>query len=262
MSVRGSHRHWREAHDSFTLALVHREQAAVIANWSTRAQTLSTKRGEMMAIEPGDVHVTHSLKLRAGRADFDVIRFAPQLIADAARELDISPQFHFASPNTSAPDVFDALQGLAAAVAHGEPLELECASARALAAVALRLGERRATVRAEPVRDYRLRRVCDYLRVHTAGRPALAELSEVAGLTPSRLCAVFKRSYGVTLGDYWNALRLAQATHRLQRGVPIKVLVGELGYIDESYFSRVFKRHYGVPPGAWMKSFLANGRRK
>jgi AraC family transcriptional regulator len=110
------------------------------------------------------------------------------------------------------------------------------------------------------VRDYRLRRVREYLRAHLGARPTLVELEAIADLGQWRLCVVFKRTYGVTIGQYWNALRLAESVRRLQRGHSIKMIVSELGYVDEPYFSRVFKAHYGVAPGAWSKLFRANDR--
>src|SRR4051812_3792554 len=62
-SVRGSHRHWSEAHESFTLAVIHRSKKRVVADWRTRARALRAEGGDIMAIEPGDTHVTERLKL-------------------------------------------------------------------------------------------------------------------------------------------------------------------------------------------------------
>jgi AraC-like DNA-binding protein len=261
MSVRGSQRHWREAHDSYTLAMIHRDQRPVIADWRTRGRALSTGRGGIMAIEPGETHVTERLKLQGGTADFDVVRFAPKLIADAARGFGASACFHFGTPTVEDPSSFDALLGLVDAVACGEALAIECASATALHALVSRLNEDRQTLTSlDPVRDYRLRRVREYLRAHLATRPTLSELEAVADLCQWRLCVLFKRSYGVTIGQYWNALRLAEAERRLRSGRSIKMIVAELGYVDEPYFWRVFKAHYGVAPGAWLSLYRANDR--
>lgn len=261
MSVRGSHRHWCEAHHAFTLAVVHRDQRQVIADWRTRGRSLSTSCGGIMAIEPGETHVTERLKLQGGAADFDVVRFAPALIADAARGLGAPPHFHFGTPAIQDPSSFDALLGFVGAVARGDALDIECAKAHALHALISRLSESpRSLTALDPVRDYRLRRVREYLRAHLAARPTLAELELIAGLGQWRLCVVFKRTYGVTIGQYWNSLRLAEAVRCLQAGQSIKMIVSKLGYVDEPYFWRVFKAHYGVAPGAWLKLFRANDR--
>jgi len=222
VSVRGSHRHWREAHDSFTLAVIHRDKKRVVADWHTRARCVSTEGGGIMAIEPGETHVTQRLKLEAGAADFDIVRFSPSLVAGA----------------------------------------VECAAAHALGVLMSRLAESPANAVSlcHPVRDYRLRKVKDYLCAHLDSRPTLAELEDVSGLSRYHLCSIFRGAYGMSLGHYGNAQRLAEAVRRLKRGTPTKMIVAALGYVDEPYFSRVFKRHYGVPPGAWLALLRNNDR--
>jgi len=262
MSIRGSHRHWCEAHDSFTLAVVHRNQEHVIADWRTRGRSLSTGRGGIMAIEPGETHVTERLELQGGAANFDVVRFAPAQVSEAARDFGASARFHFDTPAVQDAASFDALLGFVSAVASGDALEIECSRAQALHTLISRLSEdHRALATLDPVRDYRLRRVREHLRANLDARPTLSELEAIADLGQWRLCVVFKRTYGVTIGQYWNALRLAQSVRDLQSGLSIKMIVSKLGYVDESYFSRVFKAHYGVAPGAWLRLFRENERR-
>ena len=263
VGVSGSNRHWREAHDSLTLAVVHRNQGGLVADWRTRGRSLSTSSGDIMAIEPGEMHVTERLKLARGVADFDIVRFSPWLVTDAARKLGLNGEFHLKQSAVSDEPTFAALEQLVATVAQGkESFEVACASAQALHVVISRLGELSMPTAAplDPVRDYRLRRVRDYLRAHLDKRPTLNELEAVAELCQWRLCVVFKHAYGISIGQYWNALRLAEAVRRLQSGTPVKLLVAELGYSDEPYFWRVFKAHYGLTPGGWLSLYRANDR--
>ena len=261
VSVRQSHRHWREVHDNFTLAVVHRDSGGVIADWHTRARALSTEGGGIMAIEPGDVHVTQRLKLQTGAASFDIVRFAPRLVAEAMHSLGSAAAFHFKSPAATDVPSFLAIERLVYAAASGDALDAECAAAGALSTVLSRLSESAAlpAARLNPVKDYRLRKVRDYLCDHLDRRPSLTELEGVSGLSRYHLCGVFRAAYGMTIGQYGNTQRLAEAERRLRRGVPIKLVVSELGYVDEPYFSRVFKRQYGVAPGAWLATLRANG---
>jgi AraC-like DNA-binding protein len=262
VSIRGSHRHWCEAHENFTLAVVHREQSRVVADWRTLGRSVSSECGDIMAIEPGNMHVTQRLKLQGGAADFCVVHFSPKLMASVARELGVLPDFHFRTPAFKDPPSFDALRRLVQATAAHDSLDVECASADALHTLISRLGETsvRAARSLDPVRDYRLRKVRDYLRAHLTRRPSLSELEVVADLSQWRLCVLFKRAFGIGIGQYWNALRLAEAARRLQRSTPIKMIVAALGYLDEPYFCRVFKAHYGVAPGRWLSLFRANSR--
>ncbi len=261
VSVRGSHRHWRESHESFTLALIHGSQSRLVAEWSARGQSLTSEGGDIMALEPGDIHNTQRLRLEAGTADFDIVRFSEPLVAEAARHLGARRAFHFRTPAVRDQPTYHALRQIVAAVAAGsDAIDVDCASAlNALVSRQAAGPECRAQGR-DPVRDYRLRRVKDYLHAHLDRRPTLSELEAVADLSQYRLCVIFKAAYDVTIGEYWNALRLAEAVRRLQRGVPLKLIVGELGYVDEPYFWRVFKAHYGVAPGAWLSLYRANDR--
>lgn len=263
VSVEHSHRHWCEAHDGFTVALIHREQAELVAEWRTRCRSLSTERGGLMLIEPGDVHVTKRVRARVGAANFDVVRFSPSLVAQAARELGYRGDFHFRTPSARDPLVFEALERFVGAVASGESaLAIASASTEALTVLINRLGEKPSPhgVSLAAERDYRLRRVNDYLASHLERRPTLTELECVSGLSQWRLCARFNQSYGTSIGKCWNALRLRQAQRELERGHSLSMIVAELGYRDEAYLCRVFKAHYGITPGAWRAMFRANDR--
>lgn len=263
VSVQGSHRHWCEAHDGFTVALVHREQGELVAEWRTRCRSLSTERGGLMLIEPGDVHVTQRVRARVGVADFDVIRFSPTLLARASRELGYRGDFHFRSPAAEDPLVFEALDRFVATVARGEgTLAVADACTDALTTLITRLGEqpRPHGISLSAERDYRLRRVNDYLASHLDRRPTLEELEQVSGLSQWRLCARFNQSYGTSIGKCWNALRLRRAQRELERGRSLSMIASELGYRDEAYLCRVFKAHYGITPGTWRAMFRANDR--
>lgn len=263
VSVESSHRHWCEAHDGFSIALIRRDQGELVAEWRTRCRSLSTEHGGLMLIEPGDVHVTQRLRARVGVADFDVVRFSPSLVAQAARELGYRGDFHFRTPSARDPLVFEALDRFVEAVASGESaLAVAGASTEALTAVIRRLGEQPSPhgVSLAAERDYRLRRVNDYLASHLERRPTLTELERVSGLSQWRLCARFNQSYGTSIGKCWNALRLRQAQRQLERGQSLSVIVAELGYRDEAYLCRVFKAHYGITPGAWRAMYRTNDR--
>lgn len=263
LSVEGSHRHWCEAHDAFTVAVVHREQGELVAEWRTRCRSLSTERGGLMLIEPGDVHVTQRVHARRGAADFDVVRFSPTLVAQAARELGYRGDFHFRTPSAQDPLVFEALDRFVTAVASGESeLAIASSGAEALTTLITRQGEQPSPhgVSLAAERDYRLRRVNDFLASHLERRPTLSELERVSGLSQWRLCARFNRSYGTSIGRCWNALRLRRAQRELEDGRSLSMIAAELGYRDEAYLCRVFKAHYGITPGAWRTMFHGNDR--
>lgn len=252
MSVRGSRRHWRAAHESFTFALLGHERPDLRVEWQTRGVTASTQAGQIMCIEPGEIHVTRRLYLGARAADFEVVRFSQALLEQASRNLGVRGVFHLGVQTSADPTARSALASLVDAVARRVGrFERECRVAECLSALVGATGEQRiGSARLDPVRDYRLRRIRDYLKAHLREKPSLDELERVAALSRFRLCAVWKRAFGVSLGQYWNLHRLEHAVTLLRAGVSARTVAADLGYTDESYLSRVVKAHYGVPPGA------------
>jgi AraC-like DNA-binding protein len=251
MSVRGSRRHWRAAHESFTFALLSEAEPGLRVEWQTRGVSATTLAGQVMCIEPGEIHVTKRLYLGARAADFEVVRFSRELCEQASRDLGARGAFHLDVQSSADPAVRAALSSLVAAVAQRVGrFERECRVAECLSTLVRATGEHRVTSALDPVRDYRLRRIRDYLKSHVREKPSLDELERVATLSRFRLCALWKRTYGVSLGQYWNLHRLEHAVTLLRAGASARTVAADLGYTDESYLSRVVKAHYGIPPGA------------
>jgi AraC-like DNA-binding protein len=260
MSARGSQRNWTEVHTGVTIAAVAPEQPLVEARWKTRARSLSSTAGTLMAIEPGDVHVTHAVTAPAA---FDVVRLDPSLFDDAMRALDRPGAFHFKSPAVHNMVVQDALHALVRAHAqNADPFEVESACAELVTKVVDELSElpTASGVQLDPVRDFRLRRARDYLREHLSDKPSLDALAREVGMSKYRLCSVFKATYGVSPGQYWAARRISEACRMLLRGTSIRRVAHELGFVDEAFFTRMFRKHRGCPPGAWVSLHRANSK--
>jgi len=261
MAVTGSTRLWTEVHTQHCLALVTEDQAGVEAKWRTRARTLSTGAGGLMLIEPGDVHVTQAVSKPAA---FEVVRFLPEVFEKARRELDLRGNFHFRTPAATNTAVAKALRALIGAHANGHgPLELDSLCAELVGTVIGELGEASSVpgIVVDPVRDFRLRRACEYLRAHLCRKPSLDELALELKVSKFRLCTLFKAAYGVSIGQYWMAARIAEASRLLLMGMQIKFVVASLGFADEPFFTRSFRRHRGMPPKAWVQLQQKNSAR-
>ena len=71
---------------------------------------------------------------------------------------------------------------------------------------------------------------------------------------PNYLCAVFKKEYGQTPGDYLCSIRMAQAAMILKlTDHTISMIAESLGYANPFRFSAAFKSYYGVSPSAYRK---------
>jgi AraC family transcriptional regulator, chemosensory pili system protein ChpD len=81
--------------------------------------------------------------------------------------------------------------------------------------------------------------------------PTLVELAERLGLSRFALMRRFKSDFGITPHAFVLRLRVERARERLARGSDLRDLAHELGFADQSHFTRVFKSVVGMTPGAY-----------
>lgn len=95
----------------------------------------------------------------------------------------------------------------------------------------------------------RIGQVIEFLRMRLDSRVTIGELASMANASPSHFSALFKRITGFSALDYFLRLKMQQAAHLLDStALPVKSVAGQLGYDDPLYFSRQFRRVYGVSP--------------
>lgn len=84
------------------------------------------------------------------------------------------------------------------------------------------------------------------------GRPlSPGEVAAEVGLSQRHFTRLFREHTDTTLARYVTRARVDRARARLRDGdVPIKQIAAELGFGDIHYFTRVFTREAGVPPGS------------
>ena len=79
----------------------------------------------------------------------------------------------------------------------------------------------------------------------------LALLARVASSSVSGLCHTFRKKYGKTVIGYLSETRLFYAKKLLQAepALSMKEVAVLSGFEDASYFSRAYKKQYGITPG-------------
>jgi AraC-like DNA-binding protein len=100
-----------------------------------------------------------------------------------------------------------------------------------------------------------VRQACAILEDRYAEPVTLMELSKVSQLSPYHLLRMFRDSVGLPPHCYQNQIRIAKAKALLARNTPIVRVAVETGFVDQSHFTKVFKRFVGVTPGQYASAF-------
>lgn len=94
----------------------------------------------------------------------------------------------------------------------------------------------------------------DYLDRHYAEPVTVAGLAARVGQTPFQLIRAFRRELGVTPHALLIRIRVARATDMLERGEPIAGAAVGVGFVDQTHFTRHFKRMHGDTPGRFLRN--------
>lgn len=80
----------------------------------------------------------------------------------------------------------------------------------------------------------------------------VAELARVVEVHPATLSRMYRRRFGCTIGDRIRALRVEHAARELATTADrLSVIAVRAGFYDQSHFTNLFRRHYGVTPAAY-----------
>lgn len=103
--------------------------------------------------------------------------------------------------------------------------------------------------------DKRILAACQFIAKNLASDIGLEEVARHVCLSPSRLAHVFRKQMGVNLLKWREDQRVILAKHLLQNTqASISHIAGRVGYDDQLYFSRVFRKREGVSPSAFRKA--------
>lgn len=95
-------------------------------------------------------------------------------------------------------------------------------------------------------------RLIEYMTVHYSQDLNMETLCRISGFSASRLSTVFKTETGKNIRRYITHLRCQKAAELLQNtSTPINEIGSFVGYSDNNYFTKVFRREYGMPPSEY-----------
>ncbi|MCY9514046.1 AraC family transcriptional regulator [Paenibacillus apiarius] len=93
----------------------------------------------------------------------------------------------------------------------------------------------------------------EYINGHYMNPLTLDELAELHAMTPKRFSYFFHKYTGYRPIDYLINYRMERASELLKAGnFPVRDIAVSVGYANPLYFSRVFKKKFGVSPSAYI----------
>ncbi|MBR6748816.1 MAG: helix-turn-helix transcriptional regulator [Clostridia bacterium] len=105
-----------------------------------------------------------------------------------------------------------------------------------------------------------VQRIRAYIDANLSGDLTLNTLADLMRISPGYLSTIFRRETGKTLIEYVIGQRMKAAIHLLQStGLQIQTISQLCGCADPNYFSRLFKRHYGMTPGEFRRNQASHG---
>lgn len=95
-----------------------------------------------------------------------------------------------------------------------------------------------------------------YIHEHYARRITLEEVASEVYLSPAYFSKIFKQEVGSSFKGYLNQIRIEKSKFLLRdRNIQLIDIAGMVGYEDQSYFTKVFKKILGTSPGKYRESW-------
>ncbi|MEG1523680.1 MAG: AraC family transcriptional regulator [Clostridia bacterium] len=93
-----------------------------------------------------------------------------------------------------------------------------------------------------------------YMQQHCTEKITLEDVAKHVYLSPNYFCKVFKDEMGESFSVHLNRLRMERSKLLLEdRSLKLTQISALLGYDDQSYFTKIFKKYVGVPPKEYRK---------
>lgn len=242
----------RHTHPTYTIGVI----TEGIEEYSHSRGRARVGPGGLAVVSPGEVHTGH-----AGVPEGWGYRvFYPSLavVSGIARELGMRGTPEFTESGIRAPGTARTLLCAHVAAEHGDRLTASALARQGLGTLLRSHGRERAS---DPV-PFTARPEVERARQVLANRlvdpPTLEELASEVGIDPFALSRAFRAVHGLPPHSYLNQLRVDRARGLLASGHRAGEVAAEVGFADQPHLTRHFKRHLGVPPGAYQRALLAS----
>ena len=243
------HRHAfpRHAHEVLTLGVFGVGNGTIRVGGGTHRAL----PGSLLALAPNEVHSAEPL--RGAGWTYRSVCPSATLLAHALGGA--AGGFTFDQPVISDPVLAHEVGAVHGALAHGPAtLETEVRVVELLRRTVGRHATRTSPVirASAPARDIAVR-ASELMESRLASPLLLADIARECGVSPFKLIRAFHAAFGVPPHSYLMQARLRRARALLQGGAGISTAAFSCGFVDQSHLTKVFKRYYGMTPGAYAK---------
>ncbi len=102
----------------------------------------------------------------------------------------------------------------------------------------------------------RIETALHFITIHLHEKITLETVAEAAGLSPCHLSRIFKKEVGMSIVDYVQKERIEAAKHMLVNSDETLAAISQyLHFSTQSYFVRIFRKHTGMTPGQFRRSY-------
>ncbi|SHH51017.1 AraC family transcriptional regulator [Pollutimonas bauzanensis] len=237
----------KHAHDTYQIGMTTRDPGEYLCD----GKAWYAPPGSIVLFHPGQVHSAPRASVRScsaiSRLIFVDIGKMREVAAMVAEHDGGQPHFDdLVITDEAFIARFLAMHKMAGAAASA--LEKDSGLLSALAQLVLRFGSVRARPENVQGNAARTRAIREYVQDRYAENITLAELSDVARVSPYYLNRIFASEVGMPPHAFQTQVRVERAKSLLLGGMSVTDAALETGFFDQSHFTRHFRRIVGVPP--------------
>ncbi|ASU83439.1 AraC family transcriptional regulator [Nocardiopsis gilva YIM 90087] len=241
----------RHTHDTYAIGVI--EDG--IEEFAYRGATHRVGRGDLVVVEPEEVHTGHAGTPEGWR--YRMLYPEVDVVAQAARDLGMPDVPGFGASGTGDPASGGLMRTAHRAAEHGDRLSASTLMRQALHHLLSRHARARPADPGPQGPDRAVAEARDLLHARLADPPSLDELAAAVDVSPFALLRAFRAAHGLPPHAYLNNLRVLRARRLLAAGMRPAAVAGELGFADQPHLTRHFKRQLGVTPGSFRQGVLA-----
>lgn len=82
------------------------------------------------------------------------------------------------------------------------------------------------------------------------------DMAATVAMSRSKFAALFKETVGQSPMEYVTGYRMLKAQELLKKNLPVGLVANDVGYENASSLAKVFKKHFGITPKQWIKTYV------